>query len=67
VEYGSEKLEQLRKVGLPVDALNERLVAQLNALDESELAALASIKGKLNAGLDDRLKAAADTVGGFVW
>lgn len=50
-----------------LDALNDNLKAQVALLDDDELAVLASIKNKLNSGLDEKLKKAADTVGGFVW
>lgn len=50
-----------------MDALSDNLKAQVSLLDDDELAVLSSIKAKLNSGLDERLKKAADTVGGFVW
>jgi hypothetical protein len=58
---------RLRGVGVQIDALNDTLKAQLSLLDDDELAVLQSIHDKLNSGLDERLKEAADTVGGFVW
>ncbi|MET0391379.1 MAG: aroma-sacti cluster domain-containing protein [Polyangiales bacterium] len=58
---------RLRNSGLQIEALNASLQAQLALLDDDELAVLESIKSKLNSGLDERLKQAADTVGGFVW
>lgn len=60
-------LDRLRAAGLPVDALHPRLAEQLRTLDDAELQFLGSIKNKLNSGLDDQLRQAADTVGGFVW
>lgn len=53
--------------GFQMDALSDPLRSQVALLDDDELAALASIKDKLNSGLDEKLKKAADTVGGFVW
>ena len=50
-----------------LDALSDNLKAQVAKLDDDELAVLTSIKTKLNSGLDEKLKNAADTVGGFVW
>lgn len=50
-----------------MDALSDNLKAQVALLDDDELAVLSSIKLKLNSGLDEKLKRAADTVGGFVW
>ena len=50
-----------------LDALSDNLKAQVAKLDDDELAVLTSIKSKLNSGLDEKLKNAADTVGGFVW
>jgi hypothetical protein len=58
---------RLQKAGFPVDALSEKLQAQIGHLDDQEIAALESIKRKLNSGLDAKLKEAADVVGGFVW
>ena len=53
--------------GTQLEALNDTLKAQLNLLDDDELEVLSAIKKKLNSGLDEKLKRAADTVGGFVW
>lgn len=53
--------------GAQLNALNTDLKARLAVLDDDEIAVLNSIKAKLNAGLDDALREAADTVGGFVW
>jgi len=64
---GGAGLERLRAIGVPVDALHPQLVEQLQTLDDTELQFLGSIKTKLNSGLDDQLRQAADTVGGFVW
>lgn len=50
-----------------MDALSDSLKSQVALLDDDELAVLTSIKAKLNNGLDEKLKRAADTVGGFVW
>ena len=50
-----------------LDVLSDNLKAQVAKLDDDELAVLTSIKSKLNSGLDEKLKNAADTVGGFVW
>ena len=54
-------------VAFQMDALSDNLKAQVAKLDDDELAVLTSIKSKLNSGLDEKLKNAADTVGGFVW
>jgi hypothetical protein len=64
---GRDKLQKLARAGVPVDALNERLIARITELDDDELDALVSIREKLNAGLDDRLRDAADNVGVVVW
>ena len=53
--------------GGQMEALNDTLKAQLAMLDHDELEVLNSIKQKLNSGLDEKLRRAADTVGGFVW
>ena len=58
---------RLRNAGLHVEALNDALKARLAVLDDDELAVLQSVKEKLNSGLDASLRAAADTVGGFIW
>ena len=58
---------QLRKAGLPVEAFSPQLQAQLAKLSDEEIKAVVAIKARLNAGLSARLRAAADTVGGFVW
>jgi hypothetical protein len=50
-----------------VDALSDKLKSRIALLDDDELAVLQSVKEKLNAGLEANLKAAADTIGGFVW
>ncbi|MFN4329922.1 MAG: aroma-sacti cluster domain-containing protein [Limnobacter sp.] len=69
-----EKLTSARAIrvrssgaGLQLDALNDNLKAQVALLDDDELAVLTAIKAKLNQGLEEKLKRAADTVGGFVW
>ncbi len=60
--------EKLRKAGmLHVDVLDDRLKAQAAHLDDHEIAALGAIKSKLNNGLSEAARRAADTVGGFVW
>jgi hypothetical protein len=62
------QVEKLRNAGLlHIDALDDHLKAQMAHLDDHEIAALAAIKSKLNSGLSERLRRAADTVGGFVW
>lgn len=61
------KLEPLRKAGLPVDALNERLVTQLGKLSDDEVKALVAIRRKLNTGLDERIRRTAGDVGVIVW
>mgnify|MGYP001597264393 CR=1 FL=1 len=61
------RLVRVRRGGLQIDALSEELKAQVALLDEDELAVIEAIKHKLNSGLDEKLKNAADTVGGFVW
>jgi hypothetical protein len=66
-EFSEGRLERLKRVGVPVYALNDQLVRQLDLLDDDEIRAIVSIKEKLNSGLDERLKEAADVVGGFVW
>lgn len=63
----SEKLQVLRDAGMPVDALNDRLVDQLAELDDNEIRILASIKGRLNRELPSDLASAADPVGIIVW
>jgi hypothetical protein len=62
-----QKLAALRQAGLPVDALHEHLQAQLGNLSDQEIQQLGAIKEKLNSGLPAALRAAASTVGGFVW
>ncbi|NJM32856.1 MAG: hypothetical protein HC848_08410 [Limnobacter sp.] len=68
-KMSSAKALRLRSTGggIQFDALSEELKYQVGLLDEDELAVLAGIKEKLNSGLDEKLKRAADTVGGFVW
>ncbi len=46
---------------------SDQLVKTIEGLDDDEVRTLISIKDKLNSGLPDRAKLAADTVGGFVW
>jgi hypothetical protein len=58
---------RLRSAGLNVDALSPDLQARVSLLDDDEIAVLESVKAKLNSGLAAQLRAAADTVGGFVW
>ncbi|MDC0670582.1 aroma-sacti cluster domain-containing protein [Nannocystis radixulma] len=67
LDLATAKAIRLRNSGLQFDALNEDLRKQVALLDDDELAVLNSIKGKLNSGLPEKLKQAADTVGGFVW
>jgi hypothetical protein len=50
-----------------MDALSDSLRAQVALLDDDELAVLGAVKAKLNSGLNEKLRRAADTVGGFVW
>jgi hypothetical protein len=57
----------LSAIGLHQEVLNEKLQAQVAKLDDHDIAALTKIHDKLNAGLADKLRQAADTVGGFVW
>lgn len=71
-EYAKKELTQARLVrvrrsGLQIDALSDELKAQVALLDDDELAVIEAVKLKLNSGLDEKLKNAADTVGGFVW
>ena len=66
-ELTAARKVRLRATGVQFDALSDELVGRLNELDDDEIAALTAIKCKLNEGLPDNLKAAADTVGGFVW
>ena len=61
------KLTKLRSAGIHMEAFSEDLQRQVSQLDEKELAVLVSIKRKLNDGLAEDLRVAADTVGGFVW
>jgi hypothetical protein len=63
----SARAVRVRKTGLHFDALNDELRAQIALLDDDELAVLESVKAKLNRGLAENLKEAADTIGGFVW
>ena len=58
---------RIRKSGFQLEALNDDLKAQVALLDDDELAVLESVKEKLNRGLAENLKAAADTVGGLIW
>lgn len=58
---------RVRSSGLQIDALSDDLKAQIALLDEDEIAVLVAVKAKLNRGLSEELKNAADTVGGFVW
>ena len=66
-EVSLARAVRLRNSGLQIDALSDTLKARLDLLDPDEIAVIESIKAKLNSGLDEKLKAAADTVGGFVW
>jgi hypothetical protein len=61
------KLKKLRELGIPVDAFNDKLMAQVDLLDDNEIAALGAIKAKLNSGLDQSARQAAGNVGGFIW
>ncbi|MCR2746895.1 aroma-sacti cluster domain-containing protein [Limnobacter parvus] len=65
----SARAVRIRSSGVvfQMDALSDNLKAQVALLDDDELAVLSSIKLKLNSGLDEKIKRAADTVGGFVW
>lgn len=64
----SAQADKLRQAGLlHVDVLDDHLKAQMAHLDDHEIAALAAIKTKLNSGLSEAARRAADTVGGFVW
>ena len=63
----SDARTQLEKAGLSVDALSPELQKQVDRLSVDEVRTLVSIKTKLNTGLAEKLKNAADTVGGFVW
>ena len=58
---------RLRGMGVHVDVMNDQLKAQIAQLDDDELAVLATVKAKLNNGLNDTMKNAAGSVGGFVW
>jgi len=64
---GQTRALRLRYTGVQVDALSDNLKSQLALLDEDELAVVGAIKAKLNNGLSEAAKRAADTVGGFVW
>jgi hypothetical protein len=57
----------LRRANLPVEVFSPELQKQLSRLSADEVRTLIAIKTKLNTGLSDALKQAADTVGGFVW
>jgi hypothetical protein len=59
--------KQLRAAGMHVEAFGDQLAHQVAKLSHEEVQTLVNIKAKLNAGLSDSLRAAADTVGGFVW
>jgi hypothetical protein len=63
----NEHHEALARAGMPVDGLSDDLKRQVDKLSAEEVKALVSIKAKLNAGLAEKSKKAADTVGGFVW
>lgn len=67
VVLSAAKVVRLRNTGVQVDALSDSLKARLALLDDDEIAVLDSIKVKLNSGLSDAIRRAADTVGGFVW
>ncbi|MDH4394105.1 MAG: hypothetical protein QE278_00370 [Limnobacter sp.] len=69
VNMSSARSVRVRSTGaaFQLDALSDQLKSQVALLDDDELAVLGSIKAKLNNGLDEKLKRAADTVGGFVW
>jgi hypothetical protein len=58
---------RLRAAGLEIEALSDTLKAQVALLDDDELTVLASVKAKLNAGLDGTARTAAGNVGGFIW
>jgi len=62
-----KRANALSAIGLHQEVLNEKLQAQVAKLDDHDIAALTKIHDKLNAGLSDRIRKAADTVGGFVW
>lgn len=61
------RLVRLQATQAQTAALSPALQAKLALLNDDEIAVLESIKSKLNSDLDAGLKAAADTVGGFVW
>ncbi|KIG18376.1 hypothetical protein DB30_00661 [Enhygromyxa salina] len=58
---------KLESGNLHVLALRKELQERAHMLGDDEIMILASIKEKLNSGLPDKIKQAADTVGGFVW
>ena len=63
----AKRASALAAIGLHHEVLNEKLQLQLENHSNDDIATLTRIHGKLNNGLPERLKAAADTVGGFVW
>ena len=66
-EIDPKRATALSAIGLHHEVLSAPLQKQLATLDDHDIAALTKIHDKLNSGLSDRLKKAADTVGGFVW
>ncbi len=64
---GAPAHQLLRQAQLPVEGFSPELRKQIDRLSSEEVRALISIKSKLNTGLSEQLKQAADTVGGFVW
>jgi hypothetical protein len=59
--------DKLRAAGMHTEGFSDDLKHQLSKLSTEEVNSLVAIKAKLNAGLSDAAKKAADTVGGFVW
>ena len=66
-ELSTAKSLRLRETSVQITALSDNMKGRLATLDDDEIAVLNSIKAKLNSGLSDLEKVAADTVGGFVW
>ena len=63
----TQSQELLRGASMHLEAFSPELQKQVGRLSADEVKTLIAIKTKLNSGLTDKLKQAADTVGGFVW
>jgi hypothetical protein len=60
-------LAALRDAGIDVDSYSDEEQAALAGLSDDEVAALASIRKKLNAGGDDEARSALADNGNIVW